>query len=217
MPNYCSGFVSIKCSDEVFEQIKDFVKSDNSVFDFDRIIPMPENIYRGPLGAEEEKLYGKDNWYDWSLENWGTKWNACYSCLDGFEYEITTAWAPCSPVISALAKHFPEATIRYSYTESDNGFCGVEEYKDGKLVYILTGDYCEYYLEDACEETQYTIPNSILECPDVGCQSEKFFPVSREGNKTGGKLYLHNRCDDNWGYEISALVAYEGEQPLFWQ
>lgn len=216
MPNYCNGYLSIECPDDVFEQIKNYVKSEESVFDFDKIIPMPDNIYRSYLGLEEEKRYGKDNWYDWSCENWGTKRNACDATLDGHEYYFETAWSPCSPVISALAKRFPEATMRYSYNESGMAFCGIEEYKDGKLIYTLSGDYYEYYLEDDCEEPDFMIPTSIFEHPDIGCKAEKFFPVCEEDNKVGGKLYISNCCDDTWGYEIVALVAYKGKQPSCW-
>ena len=44
--------------------------------DFQKIIPMPSNIYRGNLGQKELERYGENNWYDWSVKNWGTKWNA---------------------------------------------------------------------------------------------------------------------------------------------
>ena len=42
MPNSCIGYLSIKCPDNVFEQIKNYVQSENSIFDFNKIIPMPD-------------------------------------------------------------------------------------------------------------------------------------------------------------------------------
>ena len=216
MPNYCKGYLSITCSEDTFEQIKDYVRSEESVFDFEKIIPMPENIYRGFLGSKEESLYGKDNWYDWSIENWGTKWNACEVSLDGYEYYFETAWSPCSPVIAALAKRFPEAVMRYTYSESGCCFCGVEEYHDGKLRYVLSGDYTEHNLDEEHEQLEWDIPESTLENPQIYRRNKLFLPIKSDDGKFGGKLYLKDWCDDSWGYEITALVAYEGEKPACW-
>ena len=30
----------------------------------------------GKIALENIKLYGHKDWYDWSIENWGTKWDA---------------------------------------------------------------------------------------------------------------------------------------------
>ena len=72
--------------------------------------------------------------------------------LDDTTYSLETAWSPCSPVIAALAKRFPEATMRYSYSESGFGFCGVEEYQNGILTYSLDGDYQEYFCDEEDDE-----------------------------------------------------------------
>jgi hypothetical protein len=50
-------------------------------------------------------------WYEWSLQHWGTKWNACdarYSDLDQNIIHFDTAWAPPIPIFEAVAKLFPE-------------------------------------------------------------------------------------------------------------
>lgn len=101
---------------------------------------MPESIFCGNLGPEELDLYGKDNWYDWALENWGTKWNACFAEVNGNHIIFDTAWSPCSPVISALAKQFPEAEFYYTYEEPGMRICGAEKYREGKLAYIMEGE-----------------------------------------------------------------------------
>lgn len=53
-------------------------EEEDQYIDFNKIIPMPDYIYRGDLGQKEQELYGKNNWYDWSNSHWGTKWNAYY-------------------------------------------------------------------------------------------------------------------------------------------
>lgn len=216
MPNSCIGYLSIKCPDNVFEQIKNYVQSENSIFDFNKIIPMPDYIYREPVGDEERKRYGENNWYDWSQKNWGTKWDAMEASLDDTTYSLETAWSPCSPVIAAFAKRFPEATMRYSYSESGFGFCGVEEYQNGILTYSLDGDYQEYFCDEEDDEPDLLIPADILECPNAYHISEKFIPGNQEGPFKTGKLYLHDHCDSNFGYEIVADVCYVGDHPSYW-
>lgn len=78
--------------------------------DFNKVIPMPEHIFRGNLGMAEREKYGKDNWYDWSIAHWGTKWNSygydgAYTPQDFDEHiEFQTAWSRPVQAIAALAK-----------------------------------------------------------------------------------------------------------------
>ena len=95
MPNYCYNSLSISGSNETLKKIYNLVHSDDNEIDFEKIIPMPDYIYRGDFGPEEEKIYGKDNWYDWSCEHWGTKWNSvdahCEWFCDTIEFDFQTA------------------------------------------------------------------------------------------------------------------------------
>ena len=90
------------------------------------------------------------------------------------------------------------------------------EYRNGKMVYCLEGNYSEYYLEDETEEPEYLIPENVLGHNENDKQTERFLPQMHVENKTAGKLYLHEKCDDFWGYEIIANVTYVGQQPSYW-
>ena len=46
--------------------------------------------------------YGADTWYEWCIENWGTKWNACESDLQGNVMYFDTAWSCPIPVLTRL-------------------------------------------------------------------------------------------------------------------
>ena len=147
MPNYCSGALTVTANSDLLMKILDTVHGtgdeEDNPLDFDKIIPMPDYIYRGDVGPEERAQYGKNNWYNWSIENWGTKWNSCDTILDQDAFYFWTAWSPCSPVIERLAQMFPDACFDYSYDEPDDGFCGEERYENGKLVYIMEADLSE--------------------------------------------------------------------------
>ena len=97
MPNWTFNSVMFEGNEKQLNTLKTMLKSDENDFDFNNIIPMPKNIFRGNLGREEEEKYGKNNWYHWSIENWGTKWNACNTEIvddtgNLLYYRFETAW-----------------------------------------------------------------------------------------------------------------------------
>lgn len=143
MPNYVKNFLKFKKlkKGDCEEILKKFIVNDN--FDFNTIIPMPDYIYKGDLGREEEKKYGKNNWYDWSLENWGTKWNSCYTRIQkgttSMVIEFDTAWDTPMPIYEKLAELGYNFEVRYADEDIGNN-CGKFEY--------IEGEFKEYELKD---------------------------------------------------------------------
>ena len=74
------------------------------------------------LKARYKKEHGSDNWYDWRVNNWGTKWNS-YSCEiqeqedDYVVYTFDTAWGPPTGVIEALREQCPDFHISAFFDE----------------------------------------------------------------------------------------------------
>jgi hypothetical protein len=137
MPNWVKTIVRVAGSKADKLAIKELVKGKDSEFDFNKIIPTPDNIFQGNLGAEEMKKYGKNNWYDWDCANWGTKWNAseAYASEDGSRYDFQTAWSVAEPVLEALSKKFPKVKITCRYADEDIGSnCGTLTFLAGELV-----------------------------------------------------------------------------------
>ena len=112
MPNSCYNTIKItEATPETIEQIKQDLNSNERAIDFNNIIPMPPDsdtfCAKKPLGDEELKKYGKNNWFDWSCENWGTKWNCWDSSYNGNGvWECTTAYAPPIPIIDKIARKY---------------------------------------------------------------------------------------------------------------
>ena len=73
MPNHVTSV--IKLSGDA-KRIKAMLKTIQSKeygigsVDFEKILPMPDTVYNGPLGMRERELHGKNNWYDWRIANW---------------------------------------------------------------------------------------------------------------------------------------------------
>lgn len=87
------------------------------------------------MSDEYKKKYGCDNWYDWTNENWGTKWGAydVDSKWVGNHISFTTAWSPPIPLIEVLSKKFPEAKLTLKFQEECNGFNGTMVFQNGNI------------------------------------------------------------------------------------
>lgn len=74
--------------------------------------------------AAEVAATGYTSWYDWSIANWGTKWNVNPSSVhledDDPQYIrilFDTAWSPPQPWVLALREAFPDVRISAFYDE----------------------------------------------------------------------------------------------------
>lgn len=129
MPNWTYNNVQFigKTEDNV-KQLQTMLKSDDNEFDFNNVIPMPNELSDTVSGSENAKpewqkeqskklkaKYGADNWYDWSINNWGTKWNACNTEVELNEnvlnYTFETAWDAPREIVRAL-EHMKETILK---------------------------------------------------------------------------------------------------------
>jgi len=154
MPNWVYNSVSVVGKEQRVKEFREkhFTTETDPVdglqsreeFDFDTIIPMPETVFRGNLGVEERKEHGNNNWYDWSIENWGTKWNAGNTQLHSdkirvqngvavLEFMFDTAWSLPEPIYEKLAEMYPDLCITVDFDEEGMAFAGELEITDGKI------------------------------------------------------------------------------------
>lgn len=98
------------------------------------------------LGNIEQ--YGHMDWYDWSCEHWGTKWNA-YDCnYDGDkELSFSTAWSASHPILRQLSEKFPDVSLEHLWADEDYGSnLGRREYRGGELT---SEDFPNQFSEEA--------------------------------------------------------------------
>lgn len=109
-----------------------------------------------------EKKYGADNWYNWQVENWGTKWDidAHLSTVSNEElvYDFMSAWSPPNNFLVGVSKFYPKLRFYLEYHEGGMGFRGEFEAKNGKTTKdrswdMTTEELCElgYCDPDECE------------------------------------------------------------------
>jgi hypothetical protein len=136
--------VALVCpSEEAAQAIKKLLAGKEGMFDFNTLVPEPPEVLKtakkgAKKGATMEELraeYGSNNWYDWRLANWGTKWNA-YDCeLDAsrikqgiLEYRFDTAWGPpagvCRRLLDHITNHNLSIHVDWFYHEPMMGLQG---------------------------------------------------------------------------------------------
>ena len=107
-----------------------------------------------------KEKYGYDNWYDWRLANWGTKWNACESLYDEDTQNMhfDTAWSIPEPILAKLAEENPEVNLDV-YCEEEQGWFEEYDSKNGILRHTASGDNIwDEETDQTHEERQEIIP-----------------------------------------------------------
>lgn len=157
MPNWVMNEISVKSNEDYAKLLNatsnivpavayknGFTRPMINYMDLNKIIPCPDTIYQGNLGRDEEELYGKENcWYDWNVNNWGTKWNtnADNVYLGDNNITFTTAWSPVPRVIGILSQKLG-IDIDYKYAEEGGGsYTGDINFKNGYIDNIEYHDH----------------------------------------------------------------------------
>ena len=142
MPNHVTNVVSFSGDKSRISAMQKEIQNDEhgiGSVDFEKILPMPDTVYNGSLGIRERDLYGENNWYDWRLGNWGTKWNS-YGYTENTTFQddkikFLTAWSAPHPILQKLSEMYPDVKMKHEWADEDIGMnCGRYVYYDGERV-----------------------------------------------------------------------------------
>ncbi len=103
MPMWCRNILFLSGDEKEIKQMFKNIKSEESLIDFNKILPIPDNQ--------------KENWYKWCFKNWSTKWNA--SRCHKIKYNIVTydtAYGPPEKVLKELSKQYPTLNFIVSFS-----------------------------------------------------------------------------------------------------
>jgi hypothetical protein len=134
MPNWCENRVTMKFEDkaEYAEFVDRLIQKENlDEFEdenkmFETFVPTPEGL--------------SDDWYEWRVENWGTKWNpTIFSMsmedeLKTIVMSMDTAWSPPIGFFSKLTELFPSLSIVLHYVEEAMAFMGTAWISNGDVT-----------------------------------------------------------------------------------
>ncbi len=102
----------------------DFTLSENDIYKvLDKYKEENELLELGERQINNLKNYGSINWYEWSIRNWGTKWNASdLEVSDDFKNLIfETAWDPSIEIMLQISKQNPDIKFGYLYSDEAIG------------------------------------------------------------------------------------------------
>ena len=141
---------------------------------------------------DEKAWFQSNNWYDWNVRNWGTKWDVANVDEDEYpetelmtdeetklQYSFNTAWAPPIPAINKLSKQYPSLKINLDY-EEETGWGGEIEFTDGEEVILSEYGWkcreCDAQLDETpwCDDCEYDMcPECGYGEPDEECEKHK--------------------------------------------
>ncbi len=182
MPNWFYLTLEVNGSRKDVEEFVDNVQgskkndTEELEFDFNHFIPQPNNIFKESVGSDKKQELneqGIPNWYDWNIENWGTKWNATCDVRDIYysseedvssvRYGLSTAWADPRPILHKMIEMYPqlhftiegeeESTAYGIYINTSEDVFLEEEPTmtddmNGKEVYWKDTDSLYYYMDN---------------------------------------------------------------------
>lgn len=119
MPNHCNNQLTLASGEDLLSVLNPYLIEATSCgyteydLDFQKIIPMDEELCKG------------EGWYDWCIQNWGTKWSGYDGRFNDEQtaFSFDTAWSPPLPIIKKLAE-ITGQTFILGYIEQGNFFCG---------------------------------------------------------------------------------------------
>jgi hypothetical protein len=143
MPNWCQNVAYIDHEDKqkIDYMVDELGKKESQLFN--SVMPRP---------AEED-----ENWYDWNVSNWGTKWDASvydyHTDSDGQLYiSFDTAWGPPIGFYQFLYENGYD--VEAYYNEEGMAFAG--QFIDGEDDFYNYGDM-------SADEIEETLPTKVDE------------------------------------------------------
>ena len=159
MPNWCWNHLEVS-GDE--KQLHEFVEKSINAHE------ETEFSFEGTLPRGDRK-----DWYEWSIANWGTKWDACEPNInhnDEIYFAVTfeSAWNPPIEWIKNIIKDFPDLHFVLEYDEPGMGYGGKlvaqydEIWEDANWDLDQASDCCEAEVFNIDDE-EFSLPKHSLE------------------------------------------------------
>ena len=208
MPNWCDNQITITGPSSVIDKIEKIVNeesnnAENGLLQF--FHPMPKELLEteaGPVAkTKKEKQarqarkleFGAENWYDWRVNNWGTKWEVCEfygvdkqpDALIGdstISFAFSSAWSPPIGAYEKFLENNPDCFIRAYYYEGGCDFMGLWE--DGvddcyaPSDYKSTDDFWQDGIGSTLDDT-FNITESMAEYEQEELENEDVYKYSK--------------------------------------
>jgi len=162
MPNWCDNVVVIKHKNkEVLNRVEKAFEEGNLCQEF---IPVPKELInaRAPNYSNNAQVlknkYGYSDWYDFCINEWGTKWDVDEgSCVKGdgtLTLNFVSAWSPPTGLYKKLLDEGYD--VKAYYFEPGVMFAG-----------MFSADGDEYYEIHSIEQAKTDLPKELDEMMSI--------------------------------------------------
>lgn len=156
MPNWCMNNLTVSHSDP--SKLQEFVDAYNSGKTCEHYLPVPNGYY------------DDQRWYDWCVNNWGTKWDFGKGEHDNpvaiengeVAVSVDTAWSPPIQLLECLIEL--GYNVLCSYWEPGMAFCGIWDNGNDNYIEYSGSDkadevipvalWNEYNMDEFFEQTE---------------------------------------------------------------
>lgn len=136
------------------DKLKNNKDNFNGLIDFDDKKHFNSLAELGKQYIENIKKYGYPQWYDWCVENWGTKWNVEDDVDVSYnkntdEYDITfdTAWSVPSGIVEKYSEFCNDEEFYWEYED--------EDYDGTHILRKINGEIIDTILPDNAKENDH--------------------------------------------------------------
>lgn len=136
------------------DKLKNNKDNFNGLIDFDDKKYFNSLAELGKQYIENIKKYGYPQWYDWCVENWGTKWNVEDDVDVSYnkntdEYDITfdTAWSVPSGIVEKYSEFCNDEEFYWEYED--------EDYDGTHILRKINGEIIDTILPDNVKENDH--------------------------------------------------------------
>lgn len=102
----------------------------------DQLVNNQRAMYEAGQKAKAETGY--TNWYDWSIDHWGTKWAPRVTYFNRGEHDMEvrfeSAWSPATELMRVISGLFPTLTFIMSFEEEADSYLGTEIFRAGEII-----------------------------------------------------------------------------------
>jgi len=144
MPNWCSNTLEVQGDNKRVKEFAKKAEGKNTKLSLASLYPEPdyEKTEVKPtfpdVVGNNEPVSIKDSWWDWRIQNWGTKWDVKAEIVahtnGEIVYSFDSAWSPPVDWLEKVAQDYPELEFELEYEETGMGFEGVATAIDGEVT-----------------------------------------------------------------------------------
>jgi hypothetical protein len=197
MPNWCNNTITLTGPKEKITAIYAKAKKDDALLQ--QLKPMPDALEGTTSPAPKEGkvqplVDGFDNWYDWRVQNWGTKWDVDMEGLELSDDGTTitgwfdSAWSPPIHAYEYFLTDNEDCSINSYYYEGGMDFAG--QWEDFADAEVTPSEFTADEMEDSTMGIIFTLnehfgfSEAVREYENEPSDTEKFI-VEKEAVNAG--------------------------------